>query len=195
MSLRNQKSGQHLPLLVLLFLSLTLGAMPGPSRASVDGMPATPSLDRIEALFGISGLTQANMVWPVAGPYRVSSTFGVRKHPIKRHRTFHHGLDIAARAGTPIVSVASGQVVFAGWRAGYGRVVEIDHGQGWVSRYAHAKSIGVSKGQLVLAGQMIARVGRSGHATGAHLHLELERAGERINPMVFWAQVNLASAQ
>ena len=195
MSLRNQKSWQYPSFLSLVFLSLALGAMPGPSRASVDDMPATPSLDRIEALFGISGLTQANMVWPVAGPYRVSSTFGVRKHPIKRHRTFHHGLDIAARAGTPIVSVASGQVVFAGWRAGYGRVVEIDHGQGWVSRYAHAKSIGVSTGQLVLAGQMIARVGRSGHATGAHLHLELERAGERINPMVFWVKVNLASAQ
>lgn len=135
------------------------------------------------------------LAWPVAGPYRISSTFGTRHHPVKHKRSFHYGIDIAARAGTPIVSVAPGRVVYAGWRRGYGRVVEIEHGQGWVSRYAHAKSISVEKGQLVLAGQMLGKVGRSGTATGAHLHLELELAGKRLDPMAFWANVSLTSAQ
>lgn len=172
-----------------------LAGLPAITSASIDETPATPSLKRIEDLFGVAGLTEANMVWPVAGPYRISSTFGVRRHPLKNKRMFHYGLDIAARSGTPIVSVAVGRVVFAGWRRGYGRVVEVDHGQGWVSRYAHAASINVKKGQLVLAGQMIAKVGRSGHATGAHLHIELEQAGKRIDPMTFWARVNTSSAQ
>lgn len=180
---------------LLACASLLAGGFPRISWASIDTAPVTPSLQRIEELFGVAGLNEASIVWPVAGPYRISSTFGVRKHPIKRKRTFHHGLDIAAPTGTPIVSVAVGRVVFAGWRRGYGRVVEIEHGQGWVSRYAHAKSLSVKKGQLVLAGQMIAKVGRSGHATGAHLHLELERAGKRIDPMAFWSQVSLTSAQ
>jgi len=152
-------------------------------------------LQRLEQLFGIAGLIPSNLVWPVAGPYRISSRFGVRRHPIKHKRAFHHGLDIAARSGTPIVSVGPGRVVFTGWRSGYGRVVEIEHGRGWTSRYAHAKSISVKNGQLVLAGQMIGKVGRTGHATGAHLHLELERAGKRIDPMKFWARVNTSSAQ
>lgn len=174
---------------------LVIGAVPGRAFALIDNLPASPSLNRIEELYGVSGLEGFNMVWPVAGPYRISSTFGARRHPIKRHRIFHYGIDIAAQSGTPIVSVAPGKVVFAGWRAGYGRMVEVDHGSGWLSRYAHAKSIVVLKGQYVLAGQMIGKVGRSGHATGTHLHLELERAGKRIDPMAFWAQVSLSVAQ
>lgn len=180
---------------MLICLSVALAVPSDATFASIDEMPVTPSLKRIEELFGVAGLSESNMAWPVAGPYRISSTFGVRRHPIKRKRSFHHGLDIAAPSGTPIVSVAVGRVVFAGWRSGYGRVVEIEHGQGWVSRYAHAKSLTVKKGQLVLAGQMIAKVGRSGHATGAHLHLELEKAGKRIDPLAFWAQVNRTSTQ
>ncbi|MCD8504822.1 MAG: M23 family metallopeptidase [Burkholderiaceae bacterium] len=176
-------------------MAVTVGSLSDVTYASIDETPVTPSLKRIEELFGLAGLSESTITWPVAGPYRISSTFGLRSHPIKRKRTFHYGLDIAAPTGTPIVSVAVGRVVFAGWRSGYGRVVEIEHGQGWISRYAHAKSLTVKKGQLVLAGQMIAKVGSSGHATGTHLHLELEQAGKRIDPMAFWAQVNSTSAQ
>lgn len=195
MPLRNLKLLKHLARLSLTAVLVMLGGLPTISGASIDEAPATPSIKRIEELFGVAGLREANMVWPVAGPYRVSSTFGVRKHPIKRKRSFHYGVDIAAPRGTPIVAVAVGRVVFAGWRSGYGRVVEIEHGQGWVSRYAHARSISVKKGQLVLAGQMVAKVGSSGRATGAHLHLELERAGKRIDPMAFWTMVSLTSTQ
>jgi murein DD-endopeptidase MepM/ murein hydrolase activator NlpD len=159
----------------------------------VDPAAATPTLKRIEQLFGWITLGQQRMVWPVAGPYRISSRFGMRRHPLHSKHTFHYGLDIAARAGTPIVSVAVGHVVFAGWQAGYGRVIEVEHEQGLISRYAHARSISVKKGQLVLAGQMLGSVGQSGHATGAHLHLELERAGRRIDPLAYWADVNVAT--
>lgn len=190
-----RKTIQQLVRVTLLTLSAAMLSLSNLTYASIDETAVTPSIKRIEELFGLAGLSEASVTWPVAGPYRISSTFGVRRHPIKRKRTFHYGLDIAAPSGTPIVSVAVGRVVFAGWRAGYGRVVEIEHGQGWISRYAHAKSLGVKKGQLVLAGQMIAKVGRSGHATGAHLHLELEQAGKRIDPMAFWRQVSTTSAQ
>lgn len=178
-----------------LLFCLALASTPAGALAAVDEQTVTPSLKRIEELFGVAGLTDTRVVWPVAGPYRISSSYGVRRHPIKRKPVFHHGLDIAAVSGTPIVAVAVGRVVFAGWRSGYGRVVEIEHGRGWLSRYAHAKSLTVSKGQLVLAGQMIGRVGRSGHATGAHLHLEIEASGRRIDPMAFWAEVSVSSSQ
>lgn len=194
MSLNIKSLTQCGRLLLIMVLPVLVG-LPAITRASIDAAPAVPSFKRIDELFGAAGLSEAQMVWPVAGPYRVSSMFGVRKHPINRKRTFHHGLDIAAPIGTPIVSVAAGRVVFAGWRSGFGYVVEVAHGKGWMSRYAHAKSISVHKGQLVLAGQMVAKVGRSGHATGTHLHLELERAGKRIDPMAFWMQVSLASTQ
>ena len=179
----------------LLSFPLLPALPPVAFSATIGEARVTPSLKRIEELFGVAGLIESKMAWPVAGPYRISSTFGLRSHPIKRKRSFHYGVDIAAPAGTPIVSVAVGRVVFAGWRAGYGRVVEIDHGRGWVSRYAHAKSIAVKKGQLVLAAQMIAKIGRSGSATGTHLHLELVRAGKRTNPMVFWADLGARGTQ
>jgi murein DD-endopeptidase MepM/ murein hydrolase activator NlpD len=155
----------------------------------------TPVLKRLHELYGGFSGEQGYMAWPVAGPYRISSHFGTRHHPISKKRRFHHGLDIAAPRGTPIVSVAPGRVSFAGWRRGFGRVVEVEHGQGWVSRYAHAKKITVKKGQFVLAGQVVGQVGRSGHATGAHLHLEIERSGKRVNPMTFWAGIEPASPQ
>ena len=177
--------------------ALVFGAvvLPGKALANIDREPATPSIKRLHELFGGLSVGQGYMAWPVAGPYRISSRFGVRHHPIKQQRRFHYGLDIAAPAGTPIVSVAPGRVVFAGWRRGYGRVVEIEHGKGWVSRYAHAKKISVQEHQQVLAGQMIGQVGRSGHATGSHLHLEIERKGKRMDPMTFWVGVNSTSTQ
>lgn len=163
--------------------------------ARIDHLAATPVLKRLHELYGGLSVGQGYMAWPVAGSYRISSRFGVRYHPIHKKRRFHYGLDIAAPRGTPIVSVAPGRVSFAGWRRGFGRVIEVEHGQGWVSRYAHAKKITVKKGQYVLAGQLVGQVGRSGHATGAHLHLEIERSGKRVDPLVFWAGVAAASPQ
>ena len=122
----------------------------------------------------------------MAGQSRITSRFGWRRHPVGGKRRAHRGVDIAARSGTPILAISYGKVVFAGWKPGFGRTVEIAHGLGWLTRYAHARKILVTKGQSVLAGQMIAQVGRSGVATGSHLHFELLQADRNLNPLELW---------
>lgn len=118
------------------------------------------------------------LVAPVASA-RLSSGFGCR------WGRMHWGLDMACPAGTTVMSVAAGRVIFAGWRSGYGWTIEIDHG-GFRSLYAHNSKILVRVGQQVCAGEPIAAVGHTGHATGDHLHLELERGGVRVNPAKYF---------
>ncbi len=166
-----------------------VGSIAMMSAASAQGEPATPSLKRFETLYAPADLRQASLTWPVAGPYRISSNYGQRRHPISGSTRFHRGVDIAVPLGTPILSVAAGEVVFAGWKKGYGWVIDIAHGQGWQSRYAHADSIGVQKGQHIVAGQVIGQVGRSGQATGAHLHLEIARQGKSMDPLALWRKL------
>lgn len=161
----------------------------GLAQAAIGSLIASPSLEQIEALYGKAGSGQFVALWPVIGASRISSPFGMRKHPIKGTKAFHHGIDIAAPQGAAIAAVAAGRVQFAGWRGGFGRIVEIEHSNGWVSRYAHAKSLSVQTGDTVAAGQIIAKVGCSGHATGAHLHLEIEHLGRKLDPEVFWGKV------
>jgi murein DD-endopeptidase MepM/ murein hydrolase activator NlpD len=117
---------------------------------------------------------------PVKGV--VSSAYGTRLDPITGTPRFHQGIDIAAPAGTPVMAVAPGKITFSGRRPGYGNVVEIDHGDGTTTRYAHNSTNLVSPGQEVQAGQAIALVGSTGRASGHHLHFELRRGGKTINP-------------
>jgi murein DD-endopeptidase MepM/ murein hydrolase activator NlpD len=117
-------------------------------------------------------------------PY-LSSAFGWRRHPITRRHSLHEGLDFAAPHGTPIVASASGVVLSARMQPGYGRMVEIDHGRGLVTRYAHASQLLVKPGQAVRRGQLIARVGSSGLATGPHLHFEVRVDGRPVDPRIF----------
>lgn len=180
------KRDRHLIFCGALWLALSWPAAAIVELTDRPIQPATPSLKRLEELLGPPPTTHREAVWPVAGQSRISSYFGVRRHPIDGVRRAHQGLDIAAISGTPIVSIGPGTVVFAGWRSGYGRTIDIEHADGWTTRYAHAKRITVKKGQLVLPGQMIGHVGRSGHATGAHLHFELWRQGEVFDPLTLW---------
>lgn len=113
---------------------------------------------------------------PVEG--RISSNFGTRRG--HRH---HKGVDIAAPRGTPIKASAEGEVVFAGWSRGYGKTVLIKHQDGLYTRYAHADKILVSHGDSVQSGQRIATVGSTGRATGPHLHFEVLKGNQRVNPM------------
>jgi murein DD-endopeptidase MepM/ murein hydrolase activator NlpD len=117
---------------------------------------------------------------PVEG--RVSSHFGMRQHPVSQEWKHHNGLDIAASTGTPIHPTASGLVTLAGERGGLGNVVVIDHGNGWMSTYAHCDELRVATGERVEQGQIIATVGETGLTTGPHLHLELRKDGILVNP-------------
>ena len=122
----------------------------------------------------------AGQVMPVDGP--VSSEFGYRNDPFHGGRRFHKGIDIAAPTGSPIRSLASGVVTMAEERPGLGRVVAVEHADGWRSLYAHCEALDVQPGQRVEAGETIASVGSSGRSTGPHLHLELHHDGRAIDP-------------
>ena len=112
----------------------------------------------------------------------LSSGFGRRTDPITRRVAVHSGLDFAAPRGTPIHAVGAGVVTFAGRRGAYGNMIEISHAGGYKTRYAHAHTLDVQKGDLVNKGQQIATVGSTGRSTGPHLHLEVYRNGLAINP-------------
>lgn len=120
---------------------------------------------------------------PVAG--YISSYFGYRTDPINGHREFHSGLDIATPVGTPVHAVAEGIVTYAGVRSGYGNVVEIDHGNGYMTRFAHNSKLLVHVGERVRVGQKISLSGDTGRSTGPHLHFEVWYKGRTINPLAF----------
>jgi murein DD-endopeptidase MepM/ murein hydrolase activator NlpD len=119
--------------------------------------------------------------WPVQG--RITSGYGRRKHPILKRVHFHQGIDIAAPTGTPIVAARDGRVTFSGWKKQAGRVVILEHDDGFASVYAHTSENLVEVGDAVRAGEEIARVGRSGLTTGPHLYLEVRRDGQHLNPL------------
>jgi murein DD-endopeptidase MepM/ murein hydrolase activator NlpD len=123
---------------------------------------------------------------PIAGA-ELTSTFGNRIDPFLHTRAFHAGLDFAARAGTPIFSAAGGVVAFAGFKHDFGWVVEIDHGNGLTTRYAHASELLVRPGEVVVPGDRIAMVGATGRASGPHLHFEVLRAGDHVDPRRYLA--------
>ena len=119
--------------------------------------------------------------WPTSG--RISSYFGGRKSPGGIGSTNHKGIDIAVPRGTPICAADGGTVTYAGWMSGYGYLVEINHGNGYVTRYGHNSSLTVSVGQHVYKGQQIARAGSTGNSTGNHCHFEVRYNGVARNPL------------
>ncbi|MBT9156246.1 MAG: Murein hydrolase activator EnvC [Firmicutes bacterium] len=128
------------------------------------------------------GVGTGTFTWPVPGNTRITSPFGWRTHPIFRTREFHSGIDIGAPSGRNIVASDGGTVLWADWLGGYGRTVIISHGA-FSSLYAHASTLLVEEGDRVIKGQVIARIGSTGHSTGPHLHFEVRnQAGTRLNP-------------
>ena len=119
--------------------------------------------------------------WPTSG--RVTSYFGGRKSPGGIGSTNHKGIDIAVPRGTPICAADGGTVTYAGWMSGYGYLVEINHGNGYVTRYGHNSSLTVSVGQHVYKGQQVARAGSTGNSTGNHCHFEVRYNGVAKNPL------------
>ncbi len=113
----------------------------------------------------------------------ISSKFGSRRDPFTKRRAIHGGLDFKAKTGSPVIATASGTVTKAGRSGGYGRLIEIDHGGGITTRYAHLSRIHVKVGQKVERGKRIGRVGSTGRSTGPHLHYEVRRKGRVLNPI------------
>jgi murein DD-endopeptidase MepM/ murein hydrolase activator NlpD len=131
-----------------------------------------------------AGVKQLPLAEPLSNPVR-SSPFGVRIDPITHGRAFHPGQDFAGAAMTPVYSTAPGVVSFTGQRTGYGNVVEIDHGGGFKTRYAHLAAIFVGTGQHVGLGQHIGGMGSTGRSTGTHLHYEVWQNGRVQDPTRF----------
>jgi len=122
--------------------------------------------------------------WPVRKGW-ISSRYGERTDPFTGERTRHTGLDFVGARGSDVLSVAGGVVVWAGNRKGYGRTIEIDHGNGYRTRYAHNEALVVQPGDPVRAGQLIARLGSSGRASAPHVHFEVLQNGQSVNPARF----------
>ena len=135
------------------------------------------------------GGTRPAFVHPVVAR-RISSGFGLRFHPLLGYSRFHRGVDYAAAQGTPVRAVSDGMVVEAGWSGGYGQLVRLRHAGAMGSGYAHLSQILVAPGTRVRQGEVIGRVGSTGLATGPHLHFEVYRGGEAVDP----ADVRFASA-
>lgn len=156
--------------------SQSIAAYRGNSRSG--GMSRTPP-----PLAKAASGTSERFSWPVVG--RISSPFGWRRHPIRRIRLFHNGIDICAPRHTPIRASQGGQVIFSGWMNGYGRTVIIRHNSTYTTLYGHCQSLRIRKGQNVKKGTVIATVGSSGRATGPHVHFEVRRSNSPTNPMSY----------
>ena len=156
-----------------------------------NGLPVIPAAGSIPApgsfpfdpsLVGGSGAADSHIpsIWPTTG--EVTSPYGLRWGGTD----FHPGMDIANDMGTPIVATADGVVEYAGWNSGgYGNMVDIDHGNGIMTRYGHASQVVVSTGQHVKRGQLIAYMGSTGFSTGPHVHYEVHVNGNRVNPISY----------
>lgn len=117
---------------------------------------------------------------------QTASGYGLRIDPIYKTRKFHEGMDFAAPTGTPVYVTGDGTVVSTGWQQGYGNTVDIDHGYGYRTRYAHLSKILTTKGKKVVRGEEIALVGNTGKSTGPHLHYEVIYKGKHVNPVNYY---------
>jgi murein DD-endopeptidase MepM/ murein hydrolase activator NlpD len=135
-----------------------------------------------------SALQRVMRTLPLSVPleqYELSSGYGQRKDPINGRKAMHRGQDFRASMKSPVYATAPGKVTHAGWSGAYGRMIEIDHGHGVRTRYAHLKKILVKKGQQVANREKIGLVGSSGRSTGPHLHYEVRYKGVPLNPKKF----------
>lgn len=122
---------------------------------------------------------------PIAGPAEITSGFGSRVDPFLRQMALHAGIDFRAETGDPIRATAAGTVIWAGWNGGYGQMVEIDHGNGFTTRYAHLSAVLVKDGAVLAAGALVGRAGSTGRSTGPHLHYEVRFNGDAVDPLRF----------
>jgi len=141
----------------------------------------------------INEITKINMqhlptIFPVASANlsNMSSKYGIRINPITKDTTWHRGIDISSKKGTPVFASAAGRVIYAKRDAGYGNLVVIDSGNGITTKFGHLNSIAVMEGQIVYQGEIIGTVGSTGKSTGNHLHYEILNKNKSMNPYIFY---------
>jgi murein DD-endopeptidase MepM/ murein hydrolase activator NlpD len=167
----------------------TQQAMGGPFEAITGGNDIDPRFERLglslarmavleRALDGIPQVVPASVE-------NITSGFGYRRDPFNGHGAMHAGIDFKGAMGSPIFAAAEGRVTFAGWKSGYGQAIEITHGNGMLTRYAHLSRIDVKVGQPVAAGATIGGLGSTGRSTGPHLHFEVRINDRAVNPRPF----------
>lgn len=157
----------------------------GPIEGSIvdDANAVMLALSRFKAARG--AIDTAPVHQPLATIRRISSRYGNRTDPFTKRRAFHAGLDMPAPTGTIVLAAGEGEVTFAGTKSGYGTMVEVTHGNGIVTRYGHLSATLVTVGQLVQTGTPIAKVGSTGRSTGPHLHFEVRRGNQTLDPQSF----------
>jgi murein DD-endopeptidase MepM/ murein hydrolase activator NlpD len=183
-TVRRGYSGQGGPLTPLSFT--TRGEKP-----SVDTLRANRLINQMDRLnlYRLAA-SKAPFANPVKDAFRFTSEFGFRRDPKTGGRRMHAGVDFAASTGTPLYATADGVVTHAGWSAGYGRLVKIQHEFGIETRYAHQSKIRVKVGQRVSRGDRIGDMGATGRVTGVHLHYEVRVGGKAVNPMIYIKAAN-----
>jgi murein DD-endopeptidase MepM/ murein hydrolase activator NlpD len=122
---------------------------------------------------------------PLLGEAEITSGYGMRVDPFIKQLALHTGIDFRAEPGEPVRAVAAGKVTQAGYQGGYGLMVEIDHGNGLATRYAHLSAVDVAEGVTVPAGTIVGRAGTTGRSTAPHLHYEIRHDGEPVDPQRF----------
>ncbi|MFP4361680.1 MAG: M23 family metallopeptidase [Alphaproteobacteria bacterium] len=156
-------------------------AVGGPFVAlRADGMDPVPTIDMDRLVDRV--LATVPLASPVVDAHRVSSGFGQRRDPFRNRMAFHHGIDLAAPGGTAIYAPAAGEVIWVGPRGGYGNMIEVDHGNGVLTRYAHLRAYFVERGDTVAPGERLGEMGRSGRSTGVHLHYEVLVDDRHVDP-------------
>jgi murein DD-endopeptidase MepM/ murein hydrolase activator NlpD len=151
--------------------------------SALNGVAAAGLADGVQRLASLSDWTraaEAPSLWPVEG--RLTSSFGERVDPFNGEGAFHSGIDISVEYGTPVHSAADGVVLSAENMQGYGRLIEIDHGHGVITRYGHLSGFAITPGQHVRRGQVVGYVGATGRATSPHLHYEVRIQSVPVNP-------------
>jgi murein DD-endopeptidase MepM/ murein hydrolase activator NlpD len=176
--LRNGTDGMGGP---MVSLSDNDKSKPGEFLSRLDSMKARAA--EVDALN--NAISAIPLAYPIDAENYVTSRYGTRKDPFTKRPTMHTGMDIASYKLAPIVATADGKISFSGRRPGYGRVVEIDHGYGFKTRYAHLEKTYVKRGQKIEKGEKIAGMGSTGRSTSTHLHYEVMFEKRTINPEKF----------
>ncbi|MGV7215810.1 peptidoglycan DD-metalloendopeptidase family protein [Bradyrhizobium sp. UFLA05-112] len=163
------------------FVPVKLTANAGPFEKQLNRINVTRAeVDRLNRTLALVPYRK-----PVIGEVEFTSGFGVRSDPFLGRPAMHTGLDFRAATGDPVRVTANGKVVSAGWSGGYGRMIEVDHGNGLSTRYGHLSEINVKVGEIVKIGQVVGLVGSTGRSTGPHLHYETRIDGEAVDPQKF----------